>query len=650
MTELSKIEELIQEADDVLEELPLEPEDLMELQAELPEQLLLGDDFGGLELFQEEESSYYDIPDDEQNMLLKRAKSALNVVSGESDDEISESDLIKMELKDKVYNFITEEPDMALKIFKVFLSQDKMEEEKEREVRIVLKESQFQDLVNYLIKQGENQRVGNLFFGVEDYVLDLILKEKDNAIAETEKNHQVKITELERRMRIEVAKISESILTPAPITVGKVDDKSEDNTFSKQKIVEIRKNGINEIAKIKLDYLSEIHKEKLNFNKIRLQHEHDSHITREEYNLKIEELKFNREKHQREMLKSADEYDFNTYMILNESKKDKLLEEKDMVNKYHLRIYQHKDTIGRIEVNNNLKNEKVANDLIEKVEQNDKKQIESFQELFKNRNDNFLLQTNHLLEFLEKIRIIFCETLEEIVIQFWNKYYEDEKIFINSLIMMSYESKKHEDFSYKHYINKIEQLNKSYYKMQDSRYKKLRKLLDSNFKDLENQIRSIGKIIFQYTREELQAANLYYAELNQLVNSAYLQNKSFYDAKFNNVTNKTNQKFLNEKSLREAEINALKVEIEGINNNYLAEDNNIALKKKNYDLKFQNQEKQMLENQNDIIKNIKKNISLIKKKNKVDYKTISNRLAYEFQKQVKAVEVERKTKLKIGQI
>ena len=103
---------------------------MMELQAELPEQLLLGDDFGGLELFQEEESSYYDIPDDEQNMLLKRAKSALNVVSGESDDEISESDLIKMELKDKVYNFITEEPDMALKIFKVFLSQDKMEEEK----------------------------------------------------------------------------------------------------------------------------------------------------------------------------------------------------------------------------------------------------------------------------------------------------------------------------------------------------------------------------------------------------------------------------------------------------------------------------------------------------------------------------------------
>ncbi|MGI6370539.1 MAG: flagellar M-ring protein FliF [Ignavibacteria bacterium] len=123
------LDELIQEADDILEELPLEPEDLLELKAELPEQLLLGDEFGGVELFQEEENSYYDIPDDEQSMLLKRAKAALNVASDDEDD-VSESDLIKMELKDKVYNFITQEPEMALKIFKVFLSQDKIEETK----------------------------------------------------------------------------------------------------------------------------------------------------------------------------------------------------------------------------------------------------------------------------------------------------------------------------------------------------------------------------------------------------------------------------------------------------------------------------------------------------------------------------------------
>lgn len=47
-----------------------------------------------------------------------------------------------------------------------------MEEEKERIVKISLSEDKFQGLINYLIKQNQNQLAGELFFGVVDYEIE----------------------------------------------------------------------------------------------------------------------------------------------------------------------------------------------------------------------------------------------------------------------------------------------------------------------------------------------------------------------------------------------------------------------------------------------------------------------------------------------
>jgi len=55
--------------------------------------------------------------------LLDRARKALakeQVVA----DEVSEDELIKMELRDKVNAFITDAPDLAIRLFRVFYNQD----------------------------------------------------------------------------------------------------------------------------------------------------------------------------------------------------------------------------------------------------------------------------------------------------------------------------------------------------------------------------------------------------------------------------------------------------------------------------------------------------------------------------------------------
>jgi flagellar M-ring protein FliF len=114
-----EVEEEEEEEPDLLGELELDDEDILLLPTELPDQLLLeGDSFGE----EEEGDDYVDDAGEaiDKDALAARAKAELE---GEP-QELSEESLMKLEIKNKVQDFIEESPQEAIKLLRVFLQQD----------------------------------------------------------------------------------------------------------------------------------------------------------------------------------------------------------------------------------------------------------------------------------------------------------------------------------------------------------------------------------------------------------------------------------------------------------------------------------------------------------------------------------------------
>lgn len=501
-------------------------------------------------------------------------------------------------------------------------------------------------------KQAKKKEINDLSSKINalDKECLLILKEKDNAMIETERNHKAKVAELERRMKLEVAKINESILTPVPNNVGKTEEELSESIFSKQKIKEIRKTGINEIAKIKLQYVNSIKKEKLAFNKINLQNEHDSQIIREEYNIKIAEMKYIREKHKRELEKHQDAYDFDTYIVVNDTKRDKLLEEKKIVNDFHLRMYQHSDTINRIEVKRNVTNEKITNQFLDKVKEIDLLQNQKFNELFTKRIESFQSTNKLLHEYLDEVISAFKNIIIQFVNNFWVEFYDSEKLFLSSIVFINYNPTNLNELSFKKAAETIETLNKKYQNMQEARYKKLINIIESNSKLILNQISVFINSISEYINGEADAGNVFYHEINKIINQLYLKNSETYNLINLNENKKINQMIENKKKNNDQETNNLKLEIDKVNSNYLSEHKDISDKKRNYDQEFDEKEKQILNSHHSYIASVKKNIELIKKKFNDDLKATQINITKENELETREIEQERKTKIKIGQI
>jgi len=98
-----------------LEEIMIDDEDLMLVPAELPEQLLLEGEKEAQEYKEAIEEEEFD-----KESLATRAKASLSA----DVEEISEDTMMKLELKNKVENFVTQNPEEAVKLLRFFIAQD----------------------------------------------------------------------------------------------------------------------------------------------------------------------------------------------------------------------------------------------------------------------------------------------------------------------------------------------------------------------------------------------------------------------------------------------------------------------------------------------------------------------------------------------
>ena len=121
------VEELLEDIDDELDEMEIDESTAMLIPDELPEHLFFNE--GLLEEMDiisdtEDELLDYEKTGLEADALLARARAALARDETETVEDISEDELIRMELRDRITAFIVNSPDLALKIFRIFYHQN----------------------------------------------------------------------------------------------------------------------------------------------------------------------------------------------------------------------------------------------------------------------------------------------------------------------------------------------------------------------------------------------------------------------------------------------------------------------------------------------------------------------------------------------
>jgi flagellar M-ring protein FliF len=110
-------DELEEEEEEELEELEFDEDDLMLLPAELPDQLLLEG-----ERMDREEGGPFEGDEEglDQDALARRAKAGLDDEGG----EMTEDQLMSLEIKNKVQDFIDDQPQEAARLVRVLIQQD----------------------------------------------------------------------------------------------------------------------------------------------------------------------------------------------------------------------------------------------------------------------------------------------------------------------------------------------------------------------------------------------------------------------------------------------------------------------------------------------------------------------------------------------
>lgn len=110
-------EEREEEEEEILEELDFEEDDLMLLPAELPDQLLLEG---------ERQDAPEDLLDEDTGSVIDRSSLAEQAAASLEDgrEELSEQDLMKLEIKEKVEEYVSEQTQEAVKIIRMFMLSD----------------------------------------------------------------------------------------------------------------------------------------------------------------------------------------------------------------------------------------------------------------------------------------------------------------------------------------------------------------------------------------------------------------------------------------------------------------------------------------------------------------------------------------------
>lgn len=471
-----------------------------------------------------------------------------------------------------------------------------------------------------------------------------ILKTKNLEISELEKKFKARVQELDRKAKLESEKIAESILAPGPAMKTEAQDIDQ---LSKDEIAKIRIEGINEIKNVKVKYLSMKKIESLKHYDIVFNMQRDNEILREEYNLQIAKLQYLKNKEQRELQKGLDNYNFEVYHQLNELEKTYALEVNNIKDKFYQQIYHYRDEVYD-NLNKKTKEHQVdSHEIFAKIKEIDEELLAKYLELLKATLTFKVNEYNHIQQFFLSTIPLYQENIINLVSKLYEHLQDNAKNYLQYLFTFTYNKpgiqiSNHED--------DLVKVNDEFIKLQNSTFEQLKKILKDNFHNLLNALNEIANSMQKFFDKQKENYEKYYQSLMELVKKINQETLDKYNEKYL-ITQEANKTAIEKMKAETAkQINDLDDSNNLIFNNYHQKSESLKQKIKEYNTKFKKEQKIDLSLYNEQIKNIKNNINKIKKKYKKLKQESKKEIGKKFNSDLKIIEAERKTKLKIGQI
>ncbi|MFA6627461.1 MAG: hypothetical protein WCT17_02905 [Bacilli bacterium] len=471
-----------------------------------------------------------------------------------------------------------------------------------------------------------------------------ILKENETALWEEEKNYKQKLVELERKMKFEVQRIGDAILTPTS------DDLEQEGVMDKKKSIETRKEGINEIAKIRLKYYNEMRQIEIAFCNYKYQLKRDRGILREEYDQKIEELNFARKNHQIDLQKQIDMYDFDVYKNVNTYEKKYRLEENDI-------NIDHLDKLSAIHANSAIV-EKVKEDIehldmiaiYDQINDYDSSQISLHHRYIQTQQQIAREMTDKTNEFLIDILNTYQNIMIAIIHHFWDAVYHHEQQLYDALVFLNYQTKLSSDFSYVPFEQELHQLFDDFTKQQKNRTSELIQEFNNHHKILLRQVLNVYNFMIDYLDSEQKKLQEHQAELQSWVmrvhEKAMDHLNTNYEKALQNI--QTNQSRLAEE--QKASHDVMIAQSRAIEDDYFSKSKHLNDKIDAYSITLKNNAHRAKQDHQIFIAKSKTNINQFKSNYKVELQEELSRIAHKYDMLVREAGIERKTKLKMGQI
>lgn len=543
--------------------------------------------------------------------------------------------------------------------------------------------SQLKSVIIHL--EGELQKALSTYNDSHNSVIDkeFILSEKDNVLSEVIQGHKKtisdlkqkistldrecilnlkaklveyeeestifknKVNEIEKRMKFEVGKIENEILTPSINTDSKDDSQ---NYINSKEVREFRVKGINEISNIKQKYLKDIRNLEIKFYRLEAEYDRDNKILREEYNLKIEELKYEITKIENKIKSIMDEYDFNCYKTVNNNEltyqKEKIEINRDFNQKINDYVVKIKDQ--DIKSNNSWLSESV--DVFNTIRGMDEKvnkvfldhSIETMKDI---KNTSIIV-----FDSLKKTIDIFMNLFTKVINSHLKRNIKLTEDLNEALLINDYKSFNFKDFSYDKYKENIYSILSEHNKNRESNYNNFYSMFKESVSNLINQIKVISSNFDNYISEEIKTINTNHQNINSMLMKASLGGIDSSNNYYKKKSDLSNSNYLNQSNKMQNLENDLVLKEEEINNDFKSKDIQLNRKIENNKLLQKQKEDKDLDDYNKMISSINKSIKLAKLHfvNTVKNKKIEANKKYDnFVKEIKS---DQKIKTKIGQI
>ena len=480
-----------------------------------------------------------------------------------------------------------------------------------------------------------------------DKELKEIIEEKDNLFDEELTVYKSKIIEFDKRKNFEIKKIQDN-------TIKEYDEYqklllTENKKFEikqiNKKIKQVRYNGIIEEKECILRHLAEKKQFELDFANKEKEFKIGNIKLHEEYNLKIEDTKFDKSLIEFNYKKNEANNDNNMVHSFNENEKSKKLNQNDKVNNLYKLI--NEKTIEKISFEQTkIDSETEVSKLIYKsIEENDCNQATKFIEL---ENKELALINKDIALFQKNLNMTVTFYVQNIVATYTNyfkSYMNKEEMFINNLLVNIVNGDFLQDNNYDEYVNQIKGIFEVFRSKEDEFIESFSSYLSSTLQAFIDQIENFVNTILMLNTNINDIMNNYHNEINAVLATATSKGFTFVESIQAKTKEQISVNDSSNKSVFDERVKKIEEEKVFINKEYEAREQEIELTRQAQQNDFKIKYDELVKIKNTVKEEIKLKSTVEVNDVVAEYDNKVNSINLKYEEEIKLVDKQYKQKI-----